>query len=551
MKRKEIIQAKAKLKSIQQTKKAMKHLNASLALMAAGAVLSQVTVDETMVVQAQSTRLSQSDFLGLITDYAKKIASENDLYASVMIAQAALESGWGNSTLSQAPNYNLFGIKGEYNGNTVVKNTLEDDGSGNYYEIQDGFRKYDNYGQSLTDYASLLTGDDNPNNWRYNFYYGARVSSTNSYADATKYLTGRYATDTRYAEKLNRIISENNLTRYDVTSNGQVVETPAKDEEVVKTPVEASSSVYTVQAGDGYWGIARKYGTTVEALKALNGATSNLIHPGQVLKLPSTAVIEPNNNSTESSNGSNTTKPVNNNTSGSSQTASYTIQRGDGLYAIARKHGMTLSQLKSLNGLSSDLIHPGQVLKVTASAESSTQTPKDANTSGNSNSNTDKPVTGNSNNNTSSSTYSVKAGEGLYRIAVNHGMTLNQLKALNGLTSNLIHPGQVLKVTQAAQLAVQETAANNTVVESAPQTETAKTETAVEQTEQAVNTAVGTVDPVVEVEAPTQTVNAAYTVKAGDTLYSIAQRNGLDVYQLIEQNNGSTNILVGQSINLK
>lgn len=551
MKRKEIIQAKAKLKSIQQTKKAMKHLNASLALMAAGAVLSQVTVDETMVVQAQSTRLSQSDFLGLITDYAKKIASENDLYASVMIAQAALESGWGNSTLSQAPNYNLFGIKGEYNGNTVVKNTLEDDGSGNYYEIQDGFRKYDNYGQSLTDYASLLTGDDNPNNWRYNFYYGARVSSTNSYADATKYLTGRYATDTRYADKLNRIISENNLTRYDVTSNGQVVETPAKEEEVVKTPVEASSSVYTVQAGDGYWGIARKYGTTVEALKALNGATSNLIHPGQVLKLPSTAVIEPNNNSTESSNGSNTTKPVKNNTSGSSQTASYTIQRGDGLYAIARKHGMTLSQLKSLNGLSSDLIHPGQVLKVTASAESSTQTPKDTNTSGNSNSNTAKPVTGNSNNNTSSSTYSVKAGEGLYRIAVNHGMTLNQLKALNGLTSNLIHPGQVLKVTQAVQPAVQETAANNTVVESAPQTETAKTETAVEQTEQVVNTAAGTVDPVEEVEAPTQTVNAAYTVKAGDTLYSIAQRNGLDVYQLIEQNNGSTNIFVGQSINLK
>lgn len=458
MKRKDIIQAKARSKNVKQTIKAMKHLNAGLVLLTAGATLSQVAIDEPLVVQAQSTRLSKSDFLGLITDYAKQIASENDLYASVMIAQAALESGWGNSTLSQAPNYNLFGIKGEYNGNTVVKDTLEDDGSGNYYGIKDGFRKYDNYGQSLTDYASLLTGDDDPNNWRYNFYYGTRVSSTNSYEDATKYLTGRYATDTRYGDKLNRIITQNNLTRYDITSNDEVVETPTQEveEKPVEKPIEASKSVYTVKAGDGYWGIARKYGTTVEALKALNGATSNLIHPGQVLKLPTTAVIEPNTPDTGSDNASS-------NNADSSTSSSYTIQRGDGLYSIARKYGMTLAQLKSLNGLTSDLIHPGQVLKVSTSTQVASQ----------------------------------------------------------------------------ATLATSSEAEVNSQVEASA--EQAPTEQVINTTEQAV---------VVEEQAPA-TTNEAYTVQAGDTLYSIAQRNGLDVYQLIEQNKGSSNILVGQSIDLK
>ena len=163
--RHEIMKAKTRLVKQNKAKKAMKHINAGLVLMAAGAVLSHVSANDTVVVQAQSSsRVSQSDFLGLITDYAKQIAAENDLYASVMIAQAALESGWGNSTLSKAPNYNLFGIKGEYNGNSVVKDTLEDDGSGEYYKIQDAFRRYDNYGESLTDYASLLTGDNDVNN---------------------------------------------------------------------------------------------------------------------------------------------------------------------------------------------------------------------------------------------------------------------------------------------------------------------------------------------------------------------------------------------------
>lgn len=537
------MKAKARLVKQNKAKKAMKHINAGLVLMAAGAVLSHVSANEAVVVQAQSSsRVSQSDFLGLITDYAKQIASENDLYASVMIAQAALESGWGNSTLSKAPNYNLFGIKGEYNGNSVVKDTLEDDGSGEYYQIQDAFRRYDNYGESLTDYASLLTGDNDVNNWRYNFYSGARYSNTNSYQDATAHLTGRYATDTRYGDKLNRIIAENNLTQYDFASSDKPVSVVPSTPESNTGSNEAGSiaGTYTVKAGDGFWGIARRFGTTVEALKAANGTTSNLIHPGQVIKLPgnSTIVEKPSTPPTNSDNTSENTEAI------TSVGGSYTIKRGDGLYAIARKHGMTLNQLKSLNGLSSNLIHPGQVLKVSGATQGNTETSN--NTSPNTDSTNTKPTepTNNGGSTNTSGSYLVKASDGLYRIAVNHGMSLNQLKALNGLSSNLIHPGQVLKVSGATTSTPASTVEANEVSQPTV-VEEDNTSTTIVEPEAA---------PVVEetvvedtVEAPT---NSSYTVAVGDTLYSIARRNGLNVNELIEKNNGSTTIFIGQTIGL-
>ncbi|UQS81641.1 glycoside hydrolase family 73 protein [Bombilactobacillus folatiphilus] len=143
------------------------------------------------------------NFLGLS---AQKLASNNDLYASVMLAQALLESGWGTSSLSQIPNYNLFGVKGSFKGDAVNMATQEDDGSGNLYGIQSNFRKYPSYKESLEDYVRLL---------RENNYAGTWRSKTSSYKDATAFLTGRYATDTSYADKLNSLIEKYDLTRFD------------------------------------------------------------------------------------------------------------------------------------------------------------------------------------------------------------------------------------------------------------------------------------------------------------------------------------------------
>ncbi|GEO76897.1 hypothetical protein LCR01_13400 [Companilactobacillus crustorum] len=87
-----------------------------------------------------SKGVGDQDFIDYIGNSARKLASNNDLYASVMIAQAMVESGWGTSGLASAPNYNLFGIKGDYNGSSVNMGTQEDDGTGNLYSISSNFR---------------------------------------------------------------------------------------------------------------------------------------------------------------------------------------------------------------------------------------------------------------------------------------------------------------------------------------------------------------------------------------------------------------------------
>lgn len=153
-------------------------------------------------------------YLNRVAEDAKRLASENDLYASVMIAQSMLETGFGTSVLSQEDYNNLFGIKGEYNGQSVLYQTTEYVG-GEKHTVLSKFKKYDNVSQSLQDYVDLLTGYNNPNNWRYKYYYGARKSTTDSYRDATAYLTGKYATSPNYNQSLNNIIERYDLTRFD------------------------------------------------------------------------------------------------------------------------------------------------------------------------------------------------------------------------------------------------------------------------------------------------------------------------------------------------
>lgn len=159
-----------------------------------------------------SVTKTTQEFINEIGESARTIGQENDLYASVMIAQAILESGSGQSSLSNKPNYNLFGIKGAYKGSSVSFYTLEDNGSGNLYGIQASFRKYPSYKESLSDYAELMTKGIDSNS---GFYFGATKKQAKTYQEATKFLTGRYATDTRYDEKLNELIKTYDLTYFD------------------------------------------------------------------------------------------------------------------------------------------------------------------------------------------------------------------------------------------------------------------------------------------------------------------------------------------------
>lgn len=183
-------------------------------------------------------------FISQICGYATEVAAANDLYASVMMAQAILESGWGASTLTTAAN-NMFGIKGSYNGQYVTMDTYEDDGSGNYYLISAKFRKYPSLKESFEDNAYVLRNTSFSSG---NYYYsGAWKSNTTSYTQATAWLQGRYATDTSYASKLNNLISTYNLTQYDTGSSnaggGNSNETIVSDETAINQQMKTTSSM--------------------------------------------------------------------------------------------------------------------------------------------------------------------------------------------------------------------------------------------------------------------------------------------------------------------
>ena len=202
-------------------------------------------------IQFKVTKTTQ-EFINEIGEQARKIGQENDLYASVMIAQAILESGSGQSSLSTYPNYNLFGIKGDYKGQSATFYTLEDTGSGSLYGINASFRKYPSVKESLEDYATLMK-EGLPSN--QDFYKGVTKKEAATYKEATAYLTGRYATDTRYDEKLNALIETYDLTYFDqaVKKGTRVTNENRKiDTYEVMNPENKKTSVFSLPLDQAY-----------------------------------------------------------------------------------------------------------------------------------------------------------------------------------------------------------------------------------------------------------------------------------------------------------
>lgn len=152
----------------------------------------------------------QVQFIQTIAPAAVLIADQYGIYPSVMIAQAALESSWGQSEL--ATNYNnLMGTKGSWEGETVKVRTREDIGGESVY-IHTGFSVYDSWSDSLYRYGHLMR---NGLDWDPEYYQGTWRENTTNYQEATEWLQGRYATDRSYAEKLKQTIQSFNLDQYD------------------------------------------------------------------------------------------------------------------------------------------------------------------------------------------------------------------------------------------------------------------------------------------------------------------------------------------------
>ena len=243
--------------------------------------------------------------------------------------------------------------------------------------------------------------------------------------------------------KANDIINANNLENYNL-SIGQKLIIPSSSMTV------KDSETYTVVSGDSLYKIANKFNTTVDEIKRLNNLTSNTLSIGQKL------IIKQND-----SNNNNT----NNET--------YTVVAGDSLYKIANKFNTTVDEIKRLNNLTSNNLSIGQQLIIKQNNSSD-----------------------NNNNNSNNETYTVVAGDSLYKIANKFNTIVDEIKRLNNLTSNNLSIGQKLIIKK------------NT-------TENNKT----------------------------------YTVVPGDSLYKIANKYGTSVDEIKRLNNlTNNNLSIGQTL---
>jgi LysM repeat protein len=238
----------------------------------------------------------------------------------------------------------------------------------------------------------------------------------------------------------------------------------------------ALADTYQVQKGDSLSKIASKYNTSVNEIKTLNGLQSDLIYENQTLKISATTV-----------------------TAQASQSTTYTVVKGDALIKIANRYNVTVGELKLWNNLDNTIIYVGQVLKVSASKQTApTPTPAPPPT-------ITAPVT-----KPSTSEYIVKTGDSLSKIGVQYNMTVQQLKTLNNLTSDRIYVLQKLKVT-----------GPTTTVPTPP-----------------VQPPVTTKPPVTQPPAVNE-----YIVKSGDTLGKIAGQYNVTVQELKSLNNLTSDMI--------
>ncbi|MBS2969535.1 glucosaminidase domain-containing protein [Metabacillus sp. KIGAM252] len=147
------------------------------------------------------------NFIDLVVPYVMKVQKEENISASMLIAQSILETGWGESFLAKNA-LNLFGIKGSYKGQSVTIRTIE------YVEgeervVSSAFKRYPTWYESFKDLVEFYKRGT-----RY-----APIFGETDYKKACSALQqAGYASDPMYAEKLIGIIERNSLAKYDTMS---------------------------------------------------------------------------------------------------------------------------------------------------------------------------------------------------------------------------------------------------------------------------------------------------------------------------------------------
>lgn len=226
-----------------------------LTSIAAAVMLTSTTLPVANNVAPHSHKVSaatmeQNAFLSKTAKQAEKAAKKYGVYPSVMIAQAIVESGWGQSGLAVNAN-NLFGMKADdsWPGESYLARTREEKDGKSYY-INAGFRKYNSLKESFEDNGKKLREGVS---WQPLRYQGAWLENANTYAEATKALTGTYATDSKYDIALNSRITSHNLNQYDpVISKATKHYTVDKSGSVYNWPTNHSvaKAVGSVKSGE-------------------------------------------------------------------------------------------------------------------------------------------------------------------------------------------------------------------------------------------------------------------------------------------------------------
>ena len=142
-------------------------------------------------------------FIDAISNACIESYKKYNILPSLIMAQAALESGWGKYAIGN----NLFGVKAfdDWTGKKKKVWTTEYDSNGNSYRVEAWFRDYDSVDESIEDHAQVLLHP------RYD-----RVRQAKNYKEATQAVKDcGYATDPNYPQLLNSIIESNNLASYD------------------------------------------------------------------------------------------------------------------------------------------------------------------------------------------------------------------------------------------------------------------------------------------------------------------------------------------------
>jgi LysM repeat protein len=201
----------------------------------------------------------------------------------------------------------------------------------------------------------------------------------------------------------------------------------------VQAAANAQSATYVVRSGDTLSGIASRFGSSVQAIMSANGLADSVIYPGQSLAIPSGGGATAPQSTGSGSRGA-----------GAAGGGSHTVRAGESLWSIASSYGVSVAALQAANGLSGNVIIPGQTLAIPR-ARAAMPLAAAAASAGSSERTSASGACGGS--------YVVRPGEVLSTIAARCGLSVAELMAANRLSGTTVYRGQTLTIPAAGATA--------------------------------------------------------------------------------------------------